>query len=92
MSKVSGVVVEHAGKLRFPILLAISAVLFGLDFMIPDAIPFVDEIFLGLSTVILATWRRKKSTEGEGEVIEGVEAEVVGDDSTDEAADASGDD
>ncbi|MEM7247141.1 MAG: DUF6116 family protein [Acidobacteriota bacterium] len=59
-SPVSSFVVERFASLRFPVLLVISAVLFGLDFVIPDVVPFIDEIFLGVSTVILATWRKKK--------------------------------
>jgi hypothetical protein len=32
------------------------------DLVVPDFIPFVDEILLGLATLILASWRDRKST------------------------------
>lgn len=48
-----------AEQLRFPRLLLLTAVVFGVNVAIPDVIPFVDEILLGLATVILGRWRRK---------------------------------
>ncbi len=53
----------QATKLRFPVLLCITGGLFALDFVIPDFIPFVDEILLGLATVILSRMRTRKSPE-----------------------------
>lgn len=50
---------DWADKLRFPWLLLLTAALFGVDLAIPDFIPFVDEILLGLATIILGRWRRK---------------------------------
>jgi hypothetical protein len=44
-------------RLKFPQLLAITAVLFILDVLIPDLIPFADEILLGLATALFALWR-----------------------------------
>ena len=40
-------------------LFAGTAVLFILDVLIPDMIPFVDEVLLGLLTILLASIRRK---------------------------------
>lgn len=48
-----------AETLRFPWLLLLTAALFGTDLVIPDFIPFVDEILLGLATLILGRMRRK---------------------------------
>lgn len=48
-----------ASRLRFPMLFAGTAVLFILDVLIPDMIPFVDEVLLGLLTILLASIRRK---------------------------------
>ena len=48
--------IAYLTRLRFPALFAIAAVLFILDFLIPDAIPFVDEILLGLSAALLGSW------------------------------------
>ena len=47
-----------AENLRFPWLLLLTAALFGIDLAIPDFIPFVDEILLGLATIILGRWRK----------------------------------
>lgn len=46
-----------ASRLKFPQLLTVTAVLFVVDLLIPDLIPFVDEILLGLATAGLAMWR-----------------------------------
>ncbi|GAB2516722.1 DUF6116 family protein [Lysobacter humi (ex Lee et al. 2017)] len=48
-----------AGRLRHPTLLAITAVLFGLDLLIPDFIPLADELLLGLGTLVLANWKKR---------------------------------
>ena len=58
-----GLVEKHATKLRFPILLGITGTLFVLDLLIPDFIPFVDEILLGLATVILSRLKTRKASE-----------------------------
>jgi Family of unknown function (DUF6116) len=46
------------GRLRFPQLLILFAVLFGVDLAIPDLIPFIDEIFLALMTALFASLKR----------------------------------
>jgi len=46
--------------LRFPALFAITGVLFILDFFIPDTLPFVDEILLGLGAALLGNWKKRK--------------------------------
>jgi Family of unknown function (DUF6116) len=58
-----GIVEQHASKLRFPILLGITGTLFVLDFFIPDFIPFVDEILLGLATVVLSRLKTRQAPE-----------------------------
>ena len=49
-----------AGRLRFRTLFFITAGLFLLDTVTPDPIPFVDEILLGLGTLLLATLRKPR--------------------------------
>lgn len=44
---------------RFPTLFAIFAVLTVFDMLIPDVIPFVDELGLALLTMIFGMWRRR---------------------------------
>jgi hypothetical protein len=47
-----------AEKLRFPWLLLLTAALFVINVVIPDPVPFIDEILLGLGTIILSRWRK----------------------------------
>ena len=49
--------VAFASRLRFPTLFKLGLGLFVLDLLIPDLIPFADEILLGLSTLILSRWK-----------------------------------
>lgn len=49
-----------AGRLRYPWLLAITATLFVADLIIPDAIPLIDELLLGLGTLVLARLRTRR--------------------------------
>jgi hypothetical protein len=46
--------------LRFPALFVLTAALFLLDVAIPDFIPFADELLLGLGTLLLANWKRRR--------------------------------
>ena len=61
-----------ASRLRFPWLLALTTALFVIDLAIPDLIPFVDEILLGLAALLLASFRkppagsRSSATNGSG--------------------------
>ncbi len=48
-----------ARKLRFPTLFKITAGLFVLSVLIPDPLPFVDEILLGLGTMMFAQWKQR---------------------------------
>ena len=54
------IVSRFASKLRFPTLFLITAGLFLVDLVIPDAIPFADELLLGLGTLLLGSLRRGK--------------------------------
>jgi hypothetical protein len=54
---------QFAAGLRFPRLLAVTAALFILDLIIPDMIPFADEILLGLLSLLLASLK-KRGTDG----------------------------
>ena len=47
-----------AGSLRFPQLFLFTGALFFLDLIIPDLIPFADEVFLGLITLLFGMWRK----------------------------------
>ena len=56
---IPALVARFAGKLRFPQLFAFTGTLFLLDMIIPDLIPFADELMLGLLTLLLGTWKRQ---------------------------------
>lgn len=53
-------VLAFAGRLRFRTLFLVTAALFAIDTMVPDPIPFVDEILLGLGTLLLASLRKPR--------------------------------
>ncbi len=51
---------SFGARLRFPQLFAIAASLFFIDLLIPDLIPFIDEILLGLLTLLLGSMQHNK--------------------------------
>jgi hypothetical protein len=50
-------------KLRFPQLFTFAAALFFIDFLVPDMIPFLDEILLAAATVLLGNLKDKSVAE-----------------------------
>ena len=42
-------------------LVTLVGLLFVLDVFLPDPIPFVDEIFLGVLTLLLARWKQRRA-------------------------------
>jgi hypothetical protein len=54
-------VTRFAAGLRFPTLFAIMAGLFLLDLLVPDLIPFADEILLALGTLLVGSIRRRRA-------------------------------
>lgn len=48
-------------RLRFPTLLTLTAILFVVNLVVPDVLPFIDEILLGLVTLILANWKKREA-------------------------------
>lgn len=54
-------VLRFFGRLSYPRLFALTAALFAFDLVIPDFVPFVDELLLGLGTLLLANWKKRKS-------------------------------
>ncbi|MAE96459.1 MAG: hypothetical protein CL910_17565 [Deltaproteobacteria bacterium] len=53
----AALIARFAGGLRFPTLFLVLGAVFLLDLLVPDSIPFVDEILLGLGTLLLASLR-----------------------------------
>lgn len=52
-------IVAFARDLRFPQLFFLAAGIFLADLLIPDGLPFADEIVLGLVTLMLGRWKKK---------------------------------
>ena len=71
---------NYARRLRYPTLFKVTAVLFAISLLWPfDPIPLIDEILLGLGTLLLANWkdrnagaapRRADGTVVDGEVVD----------------------
>ncbi len=55
-----GIILALASRLRFPWLFALTAVLFVVTLVVPDPLPFLDELLLALLTLVFAGWRRRK--------------------------------
>ncbi len=49
-------------RLSYPRLFLLSAALFLVDLVVPDFVPFADEILLGLGTLLLAGWKDRRKT------------------------------
>ncbi len=62
-----GFLERFAGRLRFPQLFAITLILFVVDLIVPDLIPFADEVLLGLATLLLGGWKKRRETTREPE-------------------------
>ena len=54
----AGPFIAFASRLRFPTLFMVTLGLFLLDLLVPDFIPFIDELLLGLGTLLLSSWKR----------------------------------
>jgi hypothetical protein len=61
-----GWVVGRLSRLRFPVLFGVTAALFLVDLVVPDAIPLVDELLLGLGAAVLASLRKRGVPEARG--------------------------
>ena len=48
-------------RLSYPRLFLVAAGLFVADVIVPDFIPFADELLLGLGTLLLANWKQRKA-------------------------------
>lgn len=48
------------GRLSYPRLFLLTAALFVVDLVVPDFVPFADELLLGLGTLLFANWKRRK--------------------------------
>lgn len=68
---ITGPLTAFASRLRFPTLFKLTLGLMLLSWLLPDPIPFIDEIVTALATLMLASWRRREPPPGEGRIIDG---------------------
>lgn len=54
---------QFAGGLRFRNLFLFTGALFLLSLLFPDPIPLMDEVLLGLATLLLSQWKKRKAPE-----------------------------
>jgi hypothetical protein len=62
---VAVLVLRFARGLRFPYLFALTAVLFVASLLLPDTLPLVDEILIGLVTLLLGSLRKSRASRTE---------------------------
>jgi hypothetical protein len=48
-------------RLSFPRLFLLAAALWAVDMVVPDFIPFIDELLLGIATLLLASFRKRRT-------------------------------
>ena len=63
----TGWLMGMAARLRFPQLFGLLVSLFLLDLLIPDVIPFVDELLLGLLTLLVGSLRKDPAPDSPSE-------------------------
>lgn len=49
---------------RFPTLFALTALALVVNLILPDGLPFLDELLLAVATALLGAWRRRDAGEG----------------------------
>ena len=54
-----GPFIGYLSRLRFPRLALLTGALFLIDLVVPDFIPFADELLLALATLLLTRWKRR---------------------------------
>ena len=53
-------VLGFLSRLKYPQLFKLTAVLFAVDLLVPDMVPFADELLLGLATLLLGNWKQRR--------------------------------
>ena len=57
---------DFASQLKFKTLFFLVSGLFIIDLIVPDMVPMIDEIILGLLTILLAYWKKEKGRGKQG--------------------------
>lgn len=53
-------ILAFLARLRFRNLFLVTAAMFMVDVLVPDLIPFIDELLFGALTLLFAAWKRDK--------------------------------
>jgi hypothetical protein len=53
-------VLGFLSRLKYPQLFKLTAALFAIDLLVPDMVPFADELLLGLATLLLGNWKQRR--------------------------------
>jgi len=75
LSSLIALFLNYSRQLKFQNLFLLVIGLFIFDLVIPDFIPFIDEILLGLLTIILGRWKKNDPIEKIDDSI--IESEVI---------------
>ena len=67
MKGIKSTIISYLETLRFPALLVVTAIIFGVNVFVPDVIPFVDEILMALMVALLARMKRRPEKPAEPE-------------------------
>lgn len=59
-SPISALINKLIPGIRYPWLFAILAGLLAIDLVVPDPVPLLDEVVLGVLTFLAASWRMRK--------------------------------
>ena len=62
---------DFASQLKFRNLFFLISGLFIIDLIVPDMVPMIDEIILGLLAILLANWKKEKGRDKQGNFING---------------------
>ena len=65
------VFLAFANRLKFRNLFYLTLALFVFDLLVPDFVPMIDEIILGLLTLVFANWKKEPLPGKNGRIIEG---------------------
>ena len=60
MNLIKSRIIPYLESLRFPVLLLVTAVLFLVNVVVPDVVPFIDEVLLALIVALLSRLKRRK--------------------------------
>ena len=64
-------VLRWLGRLSYPKLFALAATLFAISVVVPDPLPFVDELLLAMGALLISRRKRKPDPPAGGRVIDG---------------------